>query len=721
MPLSKLLPSNKVVTVDPIRDLAKELSQITETRSLNDDKIGALAIATESMDNEGSQMLHSVANNMKSTLEAIIEGFGNSMSFESHQVEAATLAGIVATNPREMLKIKLKNIDSSAVSVAANVSDGHLDRGLSLESYDERENRSAQMFSILFNLLASRQDEFGETFFPTIVINPTEVGVLISVKLFYVYNDFKRSVTGALANYGRMNVIRAYANADVLKNELTRAVPVLRDGSGADDNQAIFVDVADVPARSVNLGNSIVVKTGALKVDQRVDLIGISQTNELLNSGLMGPSDNLDAFVKLQKVYLKLDDGAGKTDVIGIDVENLPGAAFTYAPQGNSRRMILDLDTDSVVLDKNTVKAKGGALEVGTELATHSARLQLSIGGSVTLDKGDATVSRGSVSLVTLRTTAGALVTGGAFDTLKAKLLTAEIVGYELIAYRANSNIRQRGQLLDSQTEFRVIQVPYRSPIAVIAPTMSVHGEDTSALQSLITTTGIRISNEAVTALLRAENVLASYNPVANANGDLPELADIGFYYVKPVYFQETIDLALTVDSLKSHERIRDIRASLVEKIRFYATEMFRSSEYKAAADVLTGNIGYKPTVIIGTDPVIYNYIQSDGDLRTLGDKFDVKVVSTLDTRVSGKIFISFGVFDGTRNTSINPLNSGNMLYASELVSNMPVSRDGAVSNELIVTPRFYHVWNLPVMTRLDVSGLPSVTGKVALNMKDVT
>lgn len=715
MPLSKLLPSNRVATADPIRDLALQLSSISETRSLSDSKIGSIAIATESMDNESSTMLQTVASNMKSTIESITEAFGSSMSFESHQVEAATLGGMISTNPREMLKVKLKPIDPSAMALTANVSDGHLDRGISLEAYDERENRQAQMFTILYNLLASRQDEFGETFFPTIVINPTEVGVLISVKLFYVYNDFKRSVTGSLANYGRMNVIRAYANADVLKNELTRAIPVLRTGGGVDDNSAMFVPVSKVPARTVDLGVGISVTTGALKVDQRVDLIGMSQTNELLNSGLMGPTDNLDAFVKLDKVYLEVADGQ-TSDVVTIDTYNLQGSTMTYAPQGNSRRMILDMDTDSVVLGNDTTKADGNALEVLTELAGYSARLQLTISGSVSLDKGDTIINRGSVKLVTLRDLAGNLVTGAPFDALAAKIDGGEIIGAELVAFRAGSNIRQRGQLLDTQSEFRVIQVPYRSPISVLAPTMSVHGEDTSALQSLITTTGIRISNEAVTALLRAQSALSSYKHVANANGDLPEMSDIGFYYVKPVYFQEEVKLENSVDSLKSHERIRDIRAALVEKIRFYATEMYRSSEYKAAADVLTGNIGYKPTVIVGTDPVIYNYIQADGDLRTLGDKFDVKVVCTLDSRMKGKVVISFGVFDGTRNTALNPLNSGNMLYASELVTNMPISRDGQTSQELIVTPRFYHVWNLPVMTFLTVSGLSEVTSKVAVH-----
>jgi hypothetical protein len=42
------------------------------------------------------------------------------------------------------------------------------------------------------------------------------------------------------------------------------------------------------------------------------------------------------------------------------------------------------------------------------------------------------------------------------------------------------------------------------------------------------------------------------------------------------------------------------------------------------------------------------------------------------------------------------------------------------VSKELTVTPRFTHIVNLPVLTTLTVSGLPSVTGKVTVNMKSV-
>ena len=715
MASSKLLPGRKVTSFDPISDLASKISQISSSRSFNDEKIGQIALATESLGTNEETMLVNVYNNIESSVKTIVQDFD--LAIESHQLEAATLAGIFSTNPKATLSTKLRAPSADAIVVTSNVVDGYMERpGMAMEAYDERENRNAQMQSIVYNLLASRQDNFCETFFPTIVINPSEVGITIGVKLFYVYNDFKRAVNGSLANYGRKSVIRAYADADILKNEQTKVVPVLRTGGGSDDNSAMFN--ADVPAWSVQLGSNISVTTGALKVDQKVDLIGISQTNELLNSGLMGPSDSLDTFIKLENVYLKITDGT-HTDIIRLNVENIPAATFTYAPQGNYRRMILTMDSDGVVLDNKTKTIAGSAPVLLPELATSKVRVQLAINGSVSLDKGDGLVSRGSLSLVTMRNAANQLITGASFDTLAAKIASAEVIGYTLQAYRANSNIRQRGQLLDSQTEYRVITVPYRSPMSVIMPVTGT-GDDTSALQNLITATGIRVSNEGVGALLKAQAALASYNGVADANGELPEMSSIGHFYIKPIYFTEDIDLALNVDSLKSHERIKDIRAALVEKIRFYANEMYRQSEYQAAASVLTGNVGFKPTVVVGTDPVIYNYIMADGDLRTLGETFDIKVVSTLDSRVSGKVFLTFGVFDSTRNTSINPLNFGNMLYSPEMTVTMPVSRDGQVSKELIVTPRFTHMVNLPVMTALNVTGLPEITGKATVFMKQL-
>jgi hypothetical protein len=124
-----------------------------------------------------------------------------------------------------------------------------------------------------------------------------------------------------------------------------------------------------------------------------------------------------------------------------------------------------------------------------------------------------------------------------------------------------------------------------------------------------------------------------------------------------------------------------------------------------------------KPTVIIGTDPVIARYLTISGDTRLLGDAFNFKVVSTLDSRMAGKIVMSFG--DETSYTSgvANALHFGNMAWKPELTLMMPATRNGANAMELTVQPMFLHVVNLPVMAYIEVSGIEAViSGKVTIN-----
>lgn len=711
-----LMGTRRSVTADPFSTLAQKAASVTAARGLSDASVTKLALSTESYGEEQATTLKNTYNSFETSIKAMASDLG--LSVEAYQVAAASLAGMMTADPRSAINAKMRQIGADSTVMSAGVLGGTAER-LAIEAYDERDNRNAQMHSVVFNLLSSRQDEFGETLFPTIIASPNEVGVHLAVKMFYVYNDFKRSANGALADYNRKNVMRAYRDMTVLKNELTRVVPVLRT-AGDDKNDDKFVPVAIAPAFTDDLGVGVSVQTAWLKTDTKIDLLGISQTNELLASGIMGPTDSLDTYITLDKVLVSVTDGTD-TDVFELDVGTIPSATFTYAPTGNYRKMIVALDSDSAVVGTNTTKINGAALDLLDELATHDARVQVNISGSVTLDRGDSIVNKGSLALVTLRNAAGNLVTGSVFDTLAAKLEKAEIIGYKITAFRANSNLRQRGQLVDTQTEYRVIPVPFRSPIGVLSPAARAQaGDETQALQTLVNLTGTRVSNEAVLALKRWESAQENYKAVATASGNLPETNAVGSAYMIPTFIRESANLPLTVDSLKSHERFSDIRANLTEKIRFVANELLRQSEYMAVAAVLTGNSAFKPTVIVATDQVIHNYLSVSGDLRLLGDQFDVRVVSTLAEPIKNKIYVTFGVFDQSRNTTVNPLNSGNMLYTPEMVLNLPISRDGQVSNELTVTPRFAHIVNCPVLGVIDVSGLPTVINKVTMNMKSV-
>lgn len=712
--------AKRAQTKDAVQELMDRVSNLTAGRTLSDTAITTHALSMESLDPTTAQVLSTAYNGIETALTGMLTD--KSISVEAHQVTAASMSGIMSANTSTFMRSPLK-VPAGAVgqfqTIRPETGDGTDARAFSvaLEAYDERDNRNAQQYSIMYNLLASRQDDFGEAWYPTLVVNPTEVGILLEVKLFLVYNDFKRSITGALAAYNRKNVIRAYADATILNNELTYAVPVLRITGGADDTTANFVPtsgVGSVPATTFTT-DGLSIPTAPLKTGREIDLIGLSQTDALIANGLMDVTDNLDSLVKLEAIYIKFYDGIN-TNVVKFDMSQIPDSMFTYAPQANTRKMLLNVSTSSVIITAATVPVDGGTLTALSQMtAGMVGRLNVNLAGYVILDKGNLVINGGAVSLQVLRDATGALLTPNA--TLAANIATATIIGYDVKAHRANSNLRQRGQLVDTQRELQVINIPYRSPVACVMPVTDNSGNDSSALQTLVTITSVRISNEAVTALLKAQSALVNYTSVPDVDGTLPNLFGIGRYYIKPVYFTEAVNLTNTVDSLRSMDRIKDIRCALVEKLRYYASEMYRSSEYKAAALVLNGNINFKPTLVVGTDPVVYNYLMADGDLRTLGEQFDVKIVSSIDTRISNKIFMSFGVFDTSRNSVVNPLSFGNLLWSPESTVVLPISRNGQISKEMIVAPRFYHMTNLPIMTVLTLTNLPAMTNKiVALN-----
>ena len=113
MSLDKLLlASRKDVTVNPIGDLAEQLSQVTASRSMSDAKLGALAISTESLDSQDGQLVINAAKSMESAIMSIAQDLN--IAVEAHHVAAATVAGVMATSPRQVLATKLRNPNTEA-------------------------------------------------------------------------------------------------------------------------------------------------------------------------------------------------------------------------------------------------------------------------------------------------------------------------------------------------------------------------------------------------------------------------------------------------------------------------------------------------------------------------------------------------------------------------------------------------------------------------------
>lgn len=683
-------------------------------------QIAGAAMAMESLDASTQHELNTSVNMLNTALESIASSHGLNLQLTTAQQQAGIVAGIIASDIKGFLSAPTKRSVIATESMGfvdamgGDYFDGRMKQAL--EAYDEKENKNAVVYSVAYNLQAARQDEFGETFFPTVVVTPDQVGFTVSIRLISVYNEVRRQVSGNVDNFGKRNIIHAVIDPTILRNDQTKLVPVYRD-----ESKAHFVDSTLLPPRDVLLEGETIT-TSAFAMGKKFSLLAISQTEALLETGLQDSTDSIDTAVVLSGLYMKLGTGSA-AEVIKFATARLPLSTFTYSVQGNYRLMNLAFSTVSLQVNAKTTRVDGSTSSILAPVVTgkYSIRLGVSVSGSVNLELADTNVFTGDVMVARISDQDGndmSLVSGQG-KAIADLFAGAVMVGYDLDAQRTNINRRQRGQMLDTTYYNQVYAVPLRSPITVPRPLTIGDANDSSDLAALITATHIRTSNAAVDELLRVGDILADYTNSKDGLADSPEILGVARFLVRPFYEHADLDMVQLIDSIKSQDRAADTQAVLVNKLRDMAYRMYRDSGYKAAADALAGGVSQVPTIIIGTDPVLSRYLTVTGDLRTLGNDFNIRIVSTLNERMTGKIIMSFGQ-DGNEGVP-NPMHFGNMAWKPELTIVLPLHRNGANSKELTVQPSFIHITNLPILASLNVTGISDVVAKkVAVNFRSV-
>jgi len=686
-------------------------------------EVAKAAMALESMSPDKQFQLNTAVTNLSNVIDTCLKtlpGFGK---LNVAQESAAIAAGVMASAPQSYFIKPIQTAGSlqaaasgtNTTVIGNNGINGAMEsRAFALEAFDTKENKNAMVYSVAYNMQAARQDEFGEAFFPTVVVTPDNVGFMVSIRLIFVQDEVRRELNGSLDKFGRKNVIKAVIDATILRNDQTKIVPIVRTGGGANDSTVNFVAAADVAPYTVTLDTQPVV-TAPLAVGKKFSLLGISQTAALLATGILDSTDAIDSAVRLSAVYVKVKaDATNPAAVVKFNVDKLP--RFNYAVQGNTRLLQLNFESDALKVVSTTKKIDGSAVPQFAALTDHTVRLS----AVYVKVKADATnpaaVVKFNVDKLP-RTVDGQIMdlTAGTGATIAAIFAGATVIGYDLVAYRTNSNRRQRGQLIDTQYVNHLYTVPLLPPITALRPVGDTEANDSSLLSALITTTHIRTSNAAVGALLDARDFLKDFVSASDAATDAPEILGVARYLVSPAYAEDTLDTETQIDSLKSSDRAEDMVALIINKIRDMAYRLYTTSGYKAACDALFDGAAPKPMVIIGTDPILNRYLTLNGDMRLLGEYFDYKLVSTLDSRMTGKLILTFGMETSYNSGVPNPLHFGAMAWKPELTLMMPIVRNGATTMELTVQPSFRHIVSLPVMGSLDVVGIQNIIADKAV------
>ena len=695
-------------------------------------EVASYVISSESMDSSAKESAVSAINSLDAIVEETIASVIShedyeGVQFTDAQISAAKKIAGLALDPtaaRGALS-SLKSVDAGAGAVqvgadALGVEDIVDPLTLGTEAYDGEAMNNALYYSITYNLMAATQDKFGETFFPTITIDPMVSGATIESEYISLYDEVSRNINGTPDGdkFNKTPIVKAIYDNEIFSVDRNKVVPVLRP-----ENTSLMIPALQY----VDKSSAEDITTAPVVFNKKYSLLGISQTDAQLAKGVMDNTDALDRRVNLEKVYYTLtgkdSDGNDVTEYFAFDASVLPHSNFTYTTQDHNKDIALSFDTKSVFLNTSTsLTADGSTSAILAALpANHTIVFEVVLHGDGNTQKGDLVVYGNAIDIIEVRDAAGNTLptTSSDYATITTSV-TSALAGYTVEAYRTNSNLRTRGQLITSDRYTQVYNVPLRSGITVLAPVNSATGTDNDAskINSQITVAGIRTSVTAVKTLVDFADTLRQ----ATANGTVNDLTTMGVgrHLVNTYYNELNLNVDNYVDSIKSTDRMSDIKAVLVNNIKNQALNMGIESNYFIAHDVMRGNVGGNYNVIVGTDPVTAQYITGGADTVDLGDNIVARVVSTPNKLMKNKIMITFGIFDADRNTKPNPLNFGQLFWSPTISTDVVRTVNGSTSRELTTYPRYLHVVSLPVLSVINVSNITASLGKVAVNLHNV-
>ena len=676
------------------------------------DDAALFVVSSESITDAKFEDIRTEYNGLVADLESLAKD--NDIELTQAQLDAGAIIAMSSKNPVNYHNLATDvnggNFSKNAVVIEPPIDGdyGSIDyrTEIGTEAFDERDLRKQIATSTVFNIAAAKQEEFSETFYPTVVLTPDQAGLEMTINPIMVHQEVRRKGTGEVTDFDKKNLIHATADHTILESRATDIVPYFNPN---DSNKDKFVDTDLLEPRDVDI-DGIPVRTSALAMGVGFDLLGLSQAPGILNGEILDSTDSLDSRIGLRNIYLHVMSGQDDKTIDSLvifNTYNLPRSLFNKSSEGMGYEMELNFRTDAVSLHSLT-KDKSGSLLVDSVpgLEKYSLQFKCAINGTANVETGMVEIHTTKLSVESIFDSDGTLVSEsdpGYVDAFKD--VDYEVVGYDLEASRTNTNLRTRGLILDVDSITEAHKVGLGAPISVPAP-VSSSGRTGVDLKALISATRTKTGNIGITSLLNFVSRMKSYSHAIEKGEPVRAVEGIGRHLIKPVFIEKTIDLKEIVDSERSSDKAEDIRSAIVEVLRYSAYRMVVDSNYREAIDFDTGGGNTMPKLIIGTDPITARYIIEFGDDRTMSESFkDFKIVTTTDTRMKDKIIMTF-----TRDTKgADPLSFGVHLYVPELTSTVQVTRNGSTTKENQVQPRDIHVNNLPIVALVNVENLAEV------------
>lgn len=672
--------------------------------------------------NVAMQRLTSEAS-IKTKLEAGVEGFDDQQLMAG--AIAATVVGDLDSYGRAMQGRAAAALNAGFQTVSGGrYGSANPKQGYGTEAFEQAQDFVPQQAqTIEYNIKASKQDPVGEAFFPTTVLTANDIGLDVKIPIDIVEPFIKHKATGEVTDWKRKKLINTLRDPSILRNDAVKLIPFKPADRSNDQWFAAGTDFTEVQG-----GEDL--PTAALKPGVRVGFLGLCSTPSLVQNGVMDHTDQIDNGVRLQYVWIKVSNAGGTTELFRLRTDNMDRSTFQKSPEGDKFQTNLDFDAPAYQLTagQKTVAGVASTLLSALTVDGQTVGLALKITGNLNHEKGDLVVNileQPRISRVYDNKAREDITNTAAVKTEVAKL-TFEFVGYYVKANLRNSNFRTREQRIDRQTSVYKYMVQLGAPITAVSPATNDWGPvESVAVEQLSTATYARNSAMAISRLLDYVDSMRASGIANHAlwqQYDENSVEGVGKAVVDPWFGEGNYDISKLVNSTASHMRREDISEQMLNIIRNYAYRMNAESGYNVAIGLLYNE--QQPSLLIGTDNIIAQYLMEVGDLRTAGISFKVTVVTTNNIEMKGKIVMTLSRM---KSGGLDLCTFGMHLWVPEIVATVKIMRNGNYIQETMVQPRNLHVIVCPIIAMLTISGLdeaytgsiniPVTTGDLASNI----
>lgn len=668
----------------------------------------------------------SLGNVVGTSLETALSALGFE-SLTDAQKEAATMilgasGGLMEYHSAAASEAYGMEGSADTMAIVRDGMGGAMDSGrvqLGLEYYNDEALERTLNYSFALNVNAARQDAFGEAFFKTLTIDPSEGGIAVQVDTTRVHREARYSANESENKpYKSRNILDAGSDATVLEDQSVQFVPFRNpDDSNADN----FIKAAIWTGVGVDVAGTMVPTAPLNPAKGEKQLKSLAAHPGLVKESVLDTSDEFNARIKLAKLFFSVratGEAVSAAKVISVNSANLARASFNKSAEGDAREYSLTFADAKFPLSKATKDVTGNVVPALDDLgsANYTLTYTLRVNASINIATGQETFMAGGVKLVQLVDEDGNKIdmTAGSGKTL-VEGIVIELAGYEYDASLSNSNRRAQGILSTSESTTERFKVGLGSPLTSRKP-VGANGDQSGRLNDLMVMARFRTANMAVTKLINYTETLKEVCSATTDPYDVVSIEGAGRHYVAPWFDEASVNVGTITAALDNVTAEKNLTEALLGIIRNQVTRAYKESRIKVATDYLMPGQTAMPKVIIGTDAYTAAYLAREGDIRILGSQFEYEIVVTNDTRFEGRIQWCFNFEGASEGQAYNPLNFGYHLFVPELVTDISLTRNGGTSQELTVQPRNEHFVSCPITGIVMVEGIREfVTSKPSI------